>query len=85
MIRSKEKSKYFYDKRINLRTFSAGDFVYLLKEPLKGKLQDQYTGLHLIEEVIPPRNVRLFIQGKSRIVHMDKLKLAHGIDMEEPG
>jgi len=33
LTKAKTKSKYYYDKKINLCTFNEGDYVYLLKQP----------------------------------------------------
>ena len=37
LIKSKEKSKHYYDRRINPQHFQVGSRVFLLKEPAKGK------------------------------------------------
>jgi len=72
--RAKEKSKIYYDRRINPHSFKVNDDVYLLKEPTH-KLGDQYTGPHKILEIIGNHNVKLRISDKSsKIVHMDKLR-----------
>ena len=42
LCRAKQKLKFYYDKKCNPQTFQRGDQVYLLKEPVKGKLVDQY-------------------------------------------
>jgi len=57
LTRAKERSKRYYDKRAKPQSFQRGERVYLLKEPIKGKLSDQYTGPHVILEVLPNRNV----------------------------
>lgn len=76
LIRSKEMSKYYYDKRNNPQTFKEGDNVFLLKEPTKGKFSEQYTGPYEIIEVLPNNNVKILYRKKHRIVHTDKLKLS---------
>lgn len=76
LIASKEKSKKYYDRKINPQNFNINDQVYLLKEPRKGKLADQYTGPHTVLGIIPPRNVKIDYYGKTRIVHTDKLKIS---------
>jgi len=77
LTRSKEKSKRYYDQRLNIRSFKPGDYVFLLKEPRKGKFSDQYTGPHEILDILSLNNVRILFQNKPRVVHMDKIKLAH--------
>lgn len=53
------------------------DDVFLLKEPKRGKLGNQYTGPHKIAEVLPNNNIKLTINGKPRVVHHNKLRLSH--------
>jgi transposase InsO family protein len=74
--RAKERSKKYYDRRMNAYTFKVGNHAYLLKEPSKGKLDDQYTGPYEIIEVLGNNNVKLQIGNRTRIVHIDKLKPA---------
>jgi len=70
----KEKSKIYYDKRINPHSFKVNDNMYLLKESTH-KLGDQYTGPYKIIEIVGNHNVKLRISDKSnKIVHMDKLR-----------
>lgn len=76
LIHAKEVSKHYYDKRINPHQFEQGQWVFLLKEPRKGKFADQYTGPHRITKVISPTNVELLIKDKPRLVHVNKLKVA---------
>lgn len=76
LIKSKEKSKKYYDKRINVQNFKAGDKVYLLKEPIKNKFSDQYSGPYEIIEMLPMNNARINFKGKPRVVHVNKLKLS---------
>jgi len=81
--KAKEKSKMYYDKRINPYTFKIGDSVYLLKEPTH-KLGNQYTGPYKIIEIIDKNNVRLCISEKSsKVVHMDKLRPSPSRNQEE--
>lgn len=75
LIKSKERSKRYYDKKLNVRTFKEGDFVFLLKEPCKGKFADQYTGPHEIFEILPNNNARIQYKNATRVVHFDKLKI----------
>jgi len=50
--------------------------VYLLKEPLKGKFDEQYKGPYKMLEILRNNNVKLAISDKrTRIVHSDKLKV----------
>lgn len=47
LIASKVKSKYYYDKKINPQAFQVSDQIFLLNEQIKGKLDDQYSWLHI--------------------------------------
>jgi len=49
--RTKQRAKHYYDRKVNPRAFKYGDRVYLLKEPVKGKLADQYTRSHEVLEI----------------------------------
>ena len=77
LMKSKLKSKEYYDRRINPQNFKIGDLVYLLKEPSKGKFSDQYTGPHKVLETLQNQNVKIEVKGILRTVHLNKLKLAH--------
>lgn len=75
---AKIRSKRYYDKKTRPREFNVGDYVYLLKEPLKNKLDNRYSGPYQIIERLSNHNVKLEIsQRRHRIVHTDKIKLAH--------
>jgi hypothetical protein len=77
LINAKSRSKKYYDKKLNVKEFKVGDYVYLLKEPRKGKLCDQYIGPYRIIQTLKNNNVKLAISNnKIRIVHKDKLKIA---------
>ena len=77
LIKSKLRSKEYYDRRINPQNFKTGDLVYLLKEPSKGKFFDQYTGPYKVLEILQNQNVKIEVKGLPRTVHLNKLKLAH--------
>lgn len=76
LIQAKERSKFYYDRKINPLTLKIGDLVYLLKEPKKGKLDDQYTGPHEVLEIFGNHNVKIKIGNKTKMVHSNKLKIA---------
>lgn len=73
---AKVRSKTYYDRRINQVAFSVGDMVYLLKEPRKGKFDDQYTGPHEIIDTLPNGNIKIKIGNHYKIVNANKLKQA---------
>lgn len=75
---AKIRSKRYYDRKMRPREFNAGDKVYLLREPSKSKLDGQYTGPYKIIEILQNNNIKLELtRGHYRVVHADKLKLAH--------
>ncbi|KAL6417715.1 hypothetical protein ACFW04_012557 [Cataglyphis niger] len=74
---AKKRSKLYYDRKLNTRKFKVGTNVYLLREPTKGKLGDQYIGPYKITEILGNNNVKIAIsRHKTRIVHADKLKFS---------
>jgi transposase InsO family protein len=77
LIQAKQRSKTYYDKRINPKTFVVGANVFLLKEPFKGKFATQYSGPYRVVEELPNNNVKILINDRPRVVHTDKLKLSH--------
>jgi len=74
---AKKRSKKYYDQKANTRKFKIGDNVYILKEPVKGKLSNQYKGPYKLVEVLKNHNVKIAVsRNKYRIVHEDKIKLS---------
>jgi len=57
--RSNIGSKRYYDRKTNPQEFKQCDYVYLLKEPLKSKFDEQYKGSYKILETLDNNNVRL--------------------------
>lgn len=84
LSRAKERSKRYYDNRLNPVTFSVGDLVYLLKEPRVGKFDAQYTGPHEVIETIDSHNVKIKIGASYKIVHANKLKKANTPALSHP-
>lgn len=76
LIESKYRNKRYYDRKMNPVDIAVGTQVYLIKEPKRGKLDNQYTGPYEVLEILGKNNVRLSFNNRDRIVHMDKLKLA---------
>jgi len=70
------RSKRHYDCKANPQVFSKDDYVYLLKESLKGKFDKQYKGSYKILEILENNNIKLAISDKRiRSVHNEKLKI----------
>ena len=77
LIESKKKSKEIYDKRTNEKTFQAGDWIYLQKGAKPHKFGNHYDGPYLIEQVFPNHNVKIKIKKGSKMVHCNRIRLAH--------
>ena len=78
LIKSKNRSKYYYDRKANTYPYKPGDLVYAIKEARKNKLDSTYMGLYKIANVLDKHNVVLEVDNHKRIVkHMDKIKPAH--------
>ena len=72
---AKEKSKRFYDQKLNIQNYDVGDTVYLLNDTKSSKLDVEHSGPYKIINVFNDYNVELDIgRGKSKIVHMNKLR-----------
>ena len=77
LIEAKNKSKRYYDRKLNVVDFKVGDRVYLLKDKKKNKLDDEYSGIHEMIELTGDKNAKIRMNGGDvKIVHLDKLKLA---------
>ncbi|XP_025161882.1 uncharacterized protein LOC112590215 [Harpegnathos saltator] len=73
---AKARSKRYHDRNLNPQNFRVGSCVYLLKEPSKGKLGDQYSGPYRVLEVLRNNNIRISIsENQTKIVHSNKLRL----------
>lgn len=77
LIEAKRRSKQYYDRRTNSIAVENGDYVFLLKEPSKGKFPAQYTRPHQITQILPNNNVKIIYKNRPRVVHTDKLKIAY--------
>lgn len=79
--KSKEMNKKYYDRKHNLVTFKIGEKVYLLNEThSKGKskkLRPHYEGPYEIIEVNSNCNSTILVKNKKKLVHNNRLKLAH--------
>lgn len=70
----KIQNKSYRDQNSNPIDVKTGDKVFLKKPYKDHKFTTPYTGPFIIEEIIPPVNVRLKQGNRSITVHMDKLK-----------
>ena len=77
LISAKEKSKIYYDKKINPLEMKIGDNVFLLKGGKIKKLSSHYTGPYEILEVLGKANVKISYKGKPTVVHINRLERSH--------
>lgn len=81
LCQAKIRSKRYYDRKARPFNFNIGDPVYMLREPIRNKLANQYLGPYIISEILGNGNVRLELSGgRTRVVHTDKLKIAQPRD-----
>ena len=76
--KAKLKYKYYCDRKSQVENYEIGEYVYLQKEPRTLKLDDHYEGPYKVTNVFTDHNVEIAItENKRKIVHKNKLKLAH--------
>lgn len=72
---AKLNSKRLYDRDINPLTLKIGQFVYVEKEPKKGKLDQAYTGPYEVVDITAKGNIYLETEDGHRFMkHPNKLK-----------
>lgn len=77
LIKSKHKSKLYYDRYIRPIKFNIGDKVLLIDEAKNGKLSQIYQGPYIVIDIIDEVNSKIQIRNSSKIVHNNRLKLYH--------
>ena len=77
LISAKEKSKIYFEKKMNSLEVEIGNNVFLLKEGKVKKLDNYYTGPYEILEVLGKGNVKISYKGKRTVVHINRLKRPH--------
>ncbi|KMQ88537.1 enzymatic polyprotein endonuclease reverse [Lasius niger] len=82
LIKAKERSKMYYDKRVNAVTFKVNDNVFLINDAKTDKFSKEYHGPYRVIEVLNHENVKLKIGKSIRIVYVNRLRKAH---YNEPG
>ena len=77
ILKAREKSKKFYDRKTNPKLFREGNEVYLRVNPRKDKFSPYYSGPYILERLLGERNALIRIgPNKTKIVHVDRLKLS---------
>ena len=77
LIKAKEKSRMYHDRKINPLEIKIGDNVFLLKGGKIKKLDNQYTEPHEVLDVLGKGNVKINIKGKPTVVHVNRIKRSH--------
>lgn len=75
LIAAKQRSKIYYDRRMNPCDFREGDDVLLLRNVKRGPFDSDYTGPYRITRLLPKNNVEIAIGRRLKVVHGDKLRL----------
>ena len=75
LVQSKYRSKYYYDRKLNVQHFREGEMVYVLKEPKVGQFKPEYKGpCEIIGINYSTHNAKIQKGNKTRIVNLNKLK-----------
>ena len=78
LIKSKHRTKRYYNRKVKSCSYSPGDFVYVFKEPQKNKLDRTYIGPYKIINILEKHNLVLETDtNKCILKHMDKVKPAY--------
>ena len=77
LLKAKEKYKKYYDRKSNPKFFKRGSQVYLeINNRENKKFSPYYEGPYVLEQLINERTALIRLNPtKTRIVHLDKLKL----------
>lgn len=79
LIKSKEKSKEYYDRRQNVCEFAVNDWVFILDQrSLKTKFDAEYLGPYQVLEVCNNGNLKINVRGRETVIHANRTKRAHG-------
>ncbi|XP_051170097.1 uncharacterized protein LOC127287306 [Leptopilina boulardi] len=72
---AKEKSKHYYDLKLNSQNYEVNDSVYLQRNNKTSKLDTDYAGPYKIIKVLEDNNVEIQIsQNKTKVVHTNLLR-----------
>ena len=76
LVRAKDISKKYYDRKVNIQEFKIGSFVFLESGPKPGKFECRYSGPYEVLDVLRNNNIKIKIKKKKKIVHSDRLRLS---------
>lgn len=72
---AKERSKRYYDQKLNQQTFALGDPVYLQNNSKSSKLDPDFSGPFIVTDIPNDYNVEIDLgRGKSKVVHINRLR-----------
>ena len=78
LIKSKHRTKRYYDRKVKSCSYSPADLVYVLKEPRKNNLDRTYIGPYKIINILEKHNLVFETDSNKRILrYMDKVKPAY--------
>ena len=77
LIAAKEKSKEYYDKKINLQNFKIGDSVFLLEGGELKKFENQYSGPYEVLEIFGKGKIKISVKNIPKIVNINRLRLPY--------
>lgn len=77
LVKSKEKSKEFYDRKLNVKEFQIGTFVFLKSGPKPGKFENHYKGPYKVVQLLKNHNVKIKVKNRNKVVHSNRFKISH--------
>ena len=77
LIAAKEKSKEYYDRKINPQNFKIRCSVFLLENGELKKFENQYSGPYEVLEILGKGNIKISVKNKPKIVNINKLRLSY--------
>ena len=77
LIAAKEKSKEYYDRKINPQNFKIGDSVFSLEDGVLKKFENQYSGPYEVLEILGRGNIKISIKNKPKIVNINRLRFSY--------
>ena len=77
LIAANEKSKEYYDRKINQQNFKIGGSVFLLEGGELKKFENQYSGPYEVLEILGKGNIKISVKNKPKIVNINRLRLSY--------
>ena len=77
LIAAKEKSKEYYNRKINPQNFEIGDSVFLLEGGELQKFENQYSGRYEVLEILGKGSIKISVKNKPKIVNINRLRLSY--------